>query len=134
MKSSSAVIYNSSQQVLLAKRSSSKAHDAGLWETIGGKIDSNESAVEALFREIKEELGDKVILKNLQFYKIYNFNTNEISLKSAVYWAEIEGKININKSEISEVRWFNEAEALELNYCVNCKDRVVDFFHTLSKP
>ena len=43
-------------QVLFAQRPVGKAY-AGYWEFPGGKIESNETVIEALIREIDEELG-----------------------------------------------------------------------------
>lgn len=51
-----AVIVNSSQQVLLAKRSLDR-HQGGLWEFPGGKVEHGEDARAALARELHEELG-----------------------------------------------------------------------------
>ena len=50
------VIVNAQQQVLIAKRPQ-HAHQGGLWEFPGGKVEANESVFEALTREIKEEVG-----------------------------------------------------------------------------
>ena len=61
----SAVIHDSSDRVLLARRSSNKKLDPGLWETIGGNIERNETAEEAIVRKIREEIGNKIVLKNL---------------------------------------------------------------------
>ena len=47
------------QRVLLARRPPGK-HLAGLWEFPGGKIDPGETAAEALYRELQEELGCQV--------------------------------------------------------------------------
>lgn len=46
-------------QVLFAQRPVGKAY-AGYWEFPGGKIESGESVIEALIREIDEELGIEV--------------------------------------------------------------------------
>lgn len=43
--------------VLIVKRSHYVKHGAGLWQLPGGKIERGESALEAICREIKEELG-----------------------------------------------------------------------------
>ncbi|HQV23803.1 MAG TPA: 8-oxo-dGTP diphosphatase MutT, partial [Agitococcus sp.] len=51
-----AVIHNPQGQLLLAQRPLHK-HQGGLWEFAGGKIDSGETAEQALVRELQEELG-----------------------------------------------------------------------------
>lgn len=51
-----AVIYNRRHQILLAQRPLDK-HQGGKWEFPGGKVEPNESAKNALQRELLEELG-----------------------------------------------------------------------------
>ncbi|MCM2971049.1 Nudix family hydrolase [Larsenimonas suaedae] len=51
-----AAIYNDQGQVLLARRPSI-ADQGGLWEFPGGKLEVYETGLEALKRELKEELG-----------------------------------------------------------------------------
>lgn len=53
-----AAIVNSNNEVLLSLRPQG-VHQGGLWEFPGGKIEPGESTVEALTRELKEELGIK---------------------------------------------------------------------------
>ena len=47
---------NGAHEVLLAQRPAGKAY-AGYWEFPGGKIEPGESVIQALIREIDEELG-----------------------------------------------------------------------------
>ena len=54
------VVRNTDGQVLISLRDES-LHQGGLWEFPGGKIESGESAEEALARELKEELNIDVI-------------------------------------------------------------------------
>lgn len=51
-----AAIMNTSGQVLIARRPVDK-HQGGLWEFPGGKVEASESAIDALSRELQEELG-----------------------------------------------------------------------------
>ncbi len=55
-----AVIKNSAGQVLISLRDKS-LHQGGYWEFPGGKIETGESPVQALARELKEELDITVI-------------------------------------------------------------------------
>jgi 8-oxo-dGTP diphosphatase len=54
------VLRDAQGRVLLARRPAGKA-DAGLWEFPGGKVEHGESALDALRRELNEELGLRVI-------------------------------------------------------------------------
>jgi 8-oxo-dGTP diphosphatase len=54
------VIKNQQGQVLIALRDNAR-HQGGLWEFSGGKIEANETAEQALKRELKEELAIDVI-------------------------------------------------------------------------
>jgi 8-oxo-dGTP diphosphatase len=53
------VVTNSSGQVLLSRRHQS-AHQGGLWEFPGGKLEPGEPVLTALLRELDEELGLRV--------------------------------------------------------------------------
>jgi 8-oxo-dGTP diphosphatase len=53
------VLIKDHQYVLMGKRPQGKPF-AGYWEFPGGKIEPNESLMEALARELKEELGIKI--------------------------------------------------------------------------
>ncbi|WP_261844243.1 Nudix family hydrolase [Aliamphritea ceti] len=54
-----AAIFNPEGQVLLALRSKQQ-HQGGLWEFPGGKVEANESVLEALSRELDEELDIQI--------------------------------------------------------------------------
>ena len=55
-----AVLERPSGEVLLAQRPAGKAW-SGWWEFPGGKIESGETAAQALARELQEELGMQVV-------------------------------------------------------------------------
>lgn len=54
------VIAGDDGRILIAKRSQT-AHQGGLWEFPGGKVDAGENVLEALTRELQEELAIEVI-------------------------------------------------------------------------
>jgi 8-oxo-dGTP diphosphatase len=51
-----AVVLDPRQRVLISRRAAA-AHQGGLWEFPGGKVEPGESVSEALARELREELG-----------------------------------------------------------------------------
>ncbi len=70
------VIFNSDNQVLVAFRSED-VDQGGLWEFPGGKVEPDEDSLQALCRELKEEVGIEVIkaepfLQSLHDYKNYH--------------------------------------------------------------
>lgn len=54
-----AAIWNSKRELLIAKRPDDK-HQGGLWEFPGGKVEPGEAVIDALSRELHEELGLKL--------------------------------------------------------------------------
>jgi 8-oxo-dGTP diphosphatase len=50
------IIINPIGEILLAKRHD-HLHQGGKWEFPGGKVESDETVIQALIREIKEEVG-----------------------------------------------------------------------------
>lgn len=73
------IILNQERQVLLAQRPPGKLL-AGFWEFPGGKIESGESAQDALKRELKEELKlDIQIQKHLGVFP-YTYEWGSIDL------------------------------------------------------
>lgn len=56
------------KKILILKRCGSAGHDAGKWEFPGGKLDRQEDLFLALKREILEETGLQVELKDKVFH------------------------------------------------------------------
>jgi len=75
------VLINHDNKLLLAQRPAKKTW-SGWWEFPGGKIEGSESDIEALKREIKEELGIKIF--NLSYFteNLHKYEKYTICLKA----------------------------------------------------
>lgn len=119
-------IFNNNDDVLLQKRSSNKKLWPNLWDvTAGGHILSGEFGVNALIRELKEELGIDVEEKDLK-YLVGSTSVNKIGDVINKHFNEcfivtknIEiDNIVLQKEEVSDIKWFSKEEIL---YKINDK-------------
>jgi 8-oxo-dGTP diphosphatase len=69
----SIIVHN--RKVLIAKRTTEDKYGAGIWEVIGGKLEFGEDLVDGLKREIMEETGLEVEVKELLYAS--TFQTDE---------------------------------------------------------
>ena len=99
-------------QILLARRGSHK-HLAGKWELPGGKIESGESAENALERELKEELG--IVTDTGEFFDFNIHHYSSISIKLLAYDSTyISGEISL--SDHDKVEWVEIANLIHYDF------------------
>lgn len=99
-------IQNSDGKFLMQKRVPSKGGD---WGVTGGHPKSGETELEGIITEVKEELGIDISKE-----KIIEFN-HGCDGKDCyrMYYVKLDldiNKLNIQKEELSEVRWFSMEE------------------------
>lgn len=77
----------------------------GGWEFPGGKIEENETAKEALVREIKEELETEICVGELIETIEYDYPTFHLTMDC--FWAEIvKGELTLNEAQ--DARWLTK--------------------------
>ena len=98
------------KKILISLRPREKAF-CGFYEFPGGKINKNELVIEALYREIYEELGVEINLNNVNFLQSYSVNqmTKKIKL-NFFFCTNWRGKVFSKEGQI--LRWIypNEIE------------------------
>lgn len=103
-----AIIYQDGK-ILLQKR-----QDNEKWAIHGGAIELGESCLQALERELKEEINIKPIQPKLfgvyageDFYNEYS-NGDKIYELLTVFWVEsYEGNLQEDNEEVTELKWFS---------------------------
>lgn len=100
------ILLNESQ-VLLEKRSGSKETDPGLITIPGGHIERGESQVQALFRELDEELN--VVPIHYKYLCSLYHPTKEIQLIH--YFIVSDWKGGIKAQEADDVKWYSLGSA-----------------------
>lgn len=109
------ILVNKNQQVLLQWRDENRDTFPNTWDqSAGGHVDEGENYEDAVYRELKEELGlAKVKLTELEhFYTDWNYDNKIIKRWNKVYiglFDESE-KIILQDDEVKKVEWFNKDE------------------------
>ena len=106
---------------LLLKRSEEKDFAPGAWECVTGRLDQGEGFEDALFREVREEIGVEIrplfLVGTTHFYRGESVPANE--LVGLVYCCMVENQsissIEVQLSpEHDEYRWLTAAQAKEV--------------------
>jgi 8-oxo-dGTP pyrophosphatase MutT (NUDIX family) len=103
------------KKVLLVKHKKLK-----LWLPAGGHIEPNETPEEAAMREVEEETGFGITLKQEEFHKIHILKPHHIEMHPItkdhehicfVYFAKpVSGNLIVNRKEHDDARWFSEKD------------------------
>ncbi len=91
-------------RVLIVKRSEDDEVGGGTWECVGGKIDFGEGLEDALVREIKEEVGLDVNVKQILYATTFKTNpTRQVVILT--YLCTSSNHEVVLSSEHSDYRW-----------------------------
>ena len=120
MKRAVAAVIQQDDKVLLARRSMQSRGQPGKWENAGGQVDSNESADQAIIREIKEELGVDFIIEKILLED--KFPNDGEDWYVTIYGGTIKGEPRaMIPEETSEVQWFKISELKDVDLATYTK-------------
>ena len=97
---------------LIAQRPKEKAR-AYLWEFVGGKVEKNETRVQALERECREELGVTVLPKKV--YTTVEHVYPDLTVRLTLFLSEMIGEPK--KIEHNDLKWITVDEIDDYPFC-----------------
>ena len=111
-------IINSNNEVLMQIRSNDKIHDAGMLDLCSGHVQSGETEITAVVREIKEELGKEVFSEE-EFRSMQKVGIGRVDFTKfgrmgnyIVPWYLLkldrqipEEVFNLQKEEVAKIKW-----------------------------
>ena len=111
-------IIEKDNKILMVKEAKKKCY--GKWNVPAGHLENGETIFEGAIREIFEETGCKVRLKNV--LPIMSKDMEDTTLMIITFTTELlEEKILFNKEEILDVKWISKEE-LENMCCEDLRD------------
>lgn len=111
-------IIEKDNKILMVKEAKKKCY--GKWNVPAGHLEDGETIFEGAIREIFEETGCKVRLKNM--LPIMSGELENTTFMIITFTTELlEKKISFNKEEILDVKWISKEE-LENMGCEDLRD------------
>jgi 8-oxo-dGTP diphosphatase len=111
MKCSVAVkgIIEKNNKILIVRRSDNKGHRPGVWETVGGRMDSKTNPENELKREIYEEVGLTVDI--IQPFNIFHFicDTEDFVIGITYACKYVSGHVMLSDEHVDH-QWIDPKE------------------------
>ena len=102
------LLFNNEGKMMLQMRSKTKSFAPSYWVTsAGGRVDEGETYEEAAYREMKEEIGIREELKEINKH-YYNHTTPGLNLFMTVYRADYKNEdLVLCEREVDRVEFFS---------------------------
>lgn len=130
-KVSRAIIYDNKNRVLLAQRA--RGNGQGQWALVGGKPENNETAAEAIVREVLEETG--LVFESVLFKEeISNAHDPHGDTWQVTYFSgKATGKLVLDPAENADAKYFSEADLDSLDIAFGHQRLIKEFLGSKNK-
>lgn len=120
------IIRRNDGKILVLKRSDKDDHKPGVWETVGGGMDKEESPQQALLREISEETGLAVNVSNP--FNVFTFkkDTGEFKIGITFLCEYLGGEVTLS-DEHSEYRFIEPKEFSEMKSVLSLHEEIARY-------
>ena len=108
-------ILNNNKQILLQKHSDNKKYNPNMWSILKGHVEENEGIIDAAIREIHEELGLNVNIKDIHPLNNHQFTRRENNCNTFFFLIRCnlkEDDFIIKENELSAVKWVDIREII----------------------
>lgn len=110
-RASSLWITNSKNEILLARRALSKAHDPGKWgPAVAGTVEEGETYESNILKEAEEELGLKNIKPTLGTKYRRKSKWNYFGQQFHLLLDKDISEFKVQENEVAEIKWFSKKE------------------------
>lgn len=117
------IIYGFNKKLLMQQRSLNEISDPGKWDiSAAGHVNSGETGIEAVKRELSEEIGLNLEENQIELFMSYKKEVNNKTVNKKhledIYIAQIDAEsineFTIQNEEVEQVKWFSINELKEL--------------------
>lgn len=129
----SCIVYNKKNEILLQKKTEDyPLLPGGYWCFLGGEIEGNENPLEAIRREIKEEID--VELKDVRLFKKWRYKLNEkVKGEESTFISLFDRKISdIRLKEGGGFAFFSKNELKDIKITPVSKPIIKEFFDKIA--